>query len=176
MDHQALAQLVGNWGEFVGSIGVLATLIYLSLQVGQAKKSTQAQIVHSATEQLNEVNRLIASDPAWAEIFSKALSSLDNLTAEQRTQFSFLELALVNGWESLYLHHLDGHLDPRVWEKTLGTMKALVAAPGWQQWWREQPFGFSNKFVSFIDGVIEETKQSGIKANWEGLTGPTKSR
>jgi hypothetical protein len=38
MDHQAFAQLLGNYGEFVGSIAVLATLIYLAVQVRHSKE------------------------------------------------------------------------------------------------------------------------------------------
>ena len=30
MDHQALAQMLGNYGEFVGAIAVVATLAYLA--------------------------------------------------------------------------------------------------------------------------------------------------
>lgn len=33
-----LTALLGNLGEFLGSIGVLATLIYLALQVRQSKE------------------------------------------------------------------------------------------------------------------------------------------
>jgi hypothetical protein len=172
MDHQALAGLLGNWGEFLGSIGVLATLIYLSLQIGQAKKATRSQIVQSATEQLNEVNRMIAADPTWATIISKSELTLDELSAEERTRFSFLELALMNGCESLFLHHTDGYVDPRVWQKWTGTLKAHTSSPGWQQWWREQPFGFSQPFVEFVDGLIEESIRSNEVSNWSGVTGP----
>jgi len=35
MDHQAFAQLLGNYGEFFGSIAVFATLAYLAIQVRQ---------------------------------------------------------------------------------------------------------------------------------------------
>jgi hypothetical protein len=37
MDIQAVAQLLGNFGEFAGSIAVFATLIYVAVQVKQAK-------------------------------------------------------------------------------------------------------------------------------------------
>jgi hypothetical protein len=37
MDHQAFAQLLGNYGEFVGAIAVVATLAYLAVQVRQSK-------------------------------------------------------------------------------------------------------------------------------------------
>jgi hypothetical protein len=42
MDHQAFAQLLGNYGEFVGAIAVVATLFYLAVQVKQSKLATEA--------------------------------------------------------------------------------------------------------------------------------------
>ena len=41
MDHQAFAQLLGNYGEFVGAIAVVATLLYFGLQI---KRTEQAMI------------------------------------------------------------------------------------------------------------------------------------
>ena len=42
MDHQAFAQLLGNYGEFVGAIAVVATLFYLAVQVRHSKRATEA--------------------------------------------------------------------------------------------------------------------------------------
>ena len=42
MDHQAFAQLLGNYGEFVGAIAVVATLFYLAVQVRHSKDATEA--------------------------------------------------------------------------------------------------------------------------------------
>ena len=38
MDLMSTAQLLGNFGEFVGAIAVVATLIYLSVQIRQNTK------------------------------------------------------------------------------------------------------------------------------------------
>lgn len=43
MDHQALAQLLGNYGEFVGAIAVVVTLAYLAIQIRQNSKMMRAQ-------------------------------------------------------------------------------------------------------------------------------------
>jgi heme exporter protein D len=42
MDHQTFAQLLGNYGEFVGAIAVVITLIYLAIQVRHSKETTEA--------------------------------------------------------------------------------------------------------------------------------------
>ena len=38
MDHLTFAQLLGNYGEFIGAIAVVATLGYLALQVKHSRK------------------------------------------------------------------------------------------------------------------------------------------
>ncbi len=42
MDHQAFAQLLGNYGEFVGAIAVVITLVYLAVQVKHSRAATEA--------------------------------------------------------------------------------------------------------------------------------------
>jgi hypothetical protein len=42
MDHQAFAQLLGNYGEFVGAFAVVGTLVYLAIQVRHGKIATEA--------------------------------------------------------------------------------------------------------------------------------------
>ena len=44
MDHQTFAELLGNYGEFVGSIAVVATLLYLAVQVRYTKRELRRSI------------------------------------------------------------------------------------------------------------------------------------
>jgi hypothetical protein len=41
IDHQAFAQLPGNYGESLGAIAVVATLIYLAHQIRETTKATR---------------------------------------------------------------------------------------------------------------------------------------
>ena len=45
MDHQAFAQLLGNYGEFVGAIAVVATLGYLAVQIRQSNIAAQTSAI-----------------------------------------------------------------------------------------------------------------------------------
>ena len=47
MDHESIAQLLGNYGEFVGAIGVVITLAYLAFQIRQNTRATRAASHHS---------------------------------------------------------------------------------------------------------------------------------
>jgi len=44
MDHQAVAQLLGNYGEFIGAIAVVGTLVYLAVQINQNNTLLKAQV------------------------------------------------------------------------------------------------------------------------------------
>ena len=48
MDHQTFAQLLGNYGEFVGAIAVVATLAYLAVQVRQSNRIETAESIRSS--------------------------------------------------------------------------------------------------------------------------------
>jgi hypothetical protein len=43
LDHQAFAQILGGYGEFVGSVAILITLVYLSIQVRQVKRQQEIE-------------------------------------------------------------------------------------------------------------------------------------
>lgn len=47
MDHQTFAQLLGNYGEFVGAIGVVFTFIYLSIQIRQNTRMMEMSTLRS---------------------------------------------------------------------------------------------------------------------------------
>ncbi len=42
MEHQAFAQMLGNYEEFIGAIGVVVTLGYLAIQIRQNTGATRA--------------------------------------------------------------------------------------------------------------------------------------
>ena len=50
MDHLTFAQLLGNYGEFLGSVAVFATLVYLATQVRHSGEQTRLALSQARTE------------------------------------------------------------------------------------------------------------------------------
>ena len=50
MDLMNTAQLLGNFGEFVGAIAVVATLLYLAIQIRHNTRATEAGTMQSVIE------------------------------------------------------------------------------------------------------------------------------
>ena len=78
MDHQAFAQLLGNYGEFVGAIAVFATLVYLAIQIRQntaaqrtATELATADVFYKTADGYSRFYQMLA-DEGLAEIWAKA--------------------------------------------------------------------------------------------------------
>ena len=59
-------QDLGNIGEFIGAVGVVASLIYLALQIRQNTKAVRRTAHISAVDAFNDFNSLVARDPGGA--------------------------------------------------------------------------------------------------------------
>ena len=90
MDHQAFAQLLGNYGEFVGSIAVLATLIYLAFQIRQnnnlASGSAQRELMTGFQDNLDRAR----SAP---KLFQYGLRDFENLSNVDQLEFNCVDWA-----------------------------------------------------------------------------------
>ena len=80
MDHQAFAQLLGNYGEFVGAIAVVVTLAYLAVQIRQSTKATKSQTAQGTFLLSFEVVNSIAQQGnvgLWRRFMANGLTDLE---------------------------------------------------------------------------------------------------
>ncbi len=120
------AQLLGNFGEFVGAIAVVGTLIYLAIQVRHSKGSVDAN-----TQALEESRRLAmaqayqartdmtqaavsksADSPYIAPISVKVRNEgLDALTDEERWRFLQYQLGIYLRMDNTHYQYEQGFID-----------------------------------------------------------------
>ena len=84
MDHLTFAQLLGSYGEFIGSIVLLATLVYLALQTKQnTRVIEQNGRVHEATayraniDGVMNLQAVLAQDNDLGLIWKRGLADED---------------------------------------------------------------------------------------------------
>ena len=107
MDHQTFAQLLGNYGEFVGSLGVVVTLFYLATQVRQTRLVTAADMRQRLSEELVQINRDAYTNPEFAELLAKlpefaSLGELEPATRIRIEQYSFVLISRARQVFNLY--------------------------------------------------------------------------
>jgi hypothetical protein len=121
MDHQTFAQLLGNYGEFVGAVAVVATLAYLAVQIRQSSKATVADIYQNRATTRSAANQGIAfNHPEFHKIMYKLESkqrdgwpsAVRALTDEERYYVMQWHAGLLVRFDNLYFQHRQGLLPP----------------------------------------------------------------
>lgn len=109
MDHQAFAQMLGNYGEFLGSIAVLGTLIYLAVQIRHSKELLEKnQIISLSQVQQARANSgreqwLVLSDSTYLAPLVAADSGMDEATVRLQ---AYLAASLVHADNMVYQYEL----------------------------------------------------------------------
>ena len=119
----------GAIGEIIGAIAVVATLIYLSLQLRQYNKGLRSSTVHTTMREFNQIN-ISQLDPSLAGLVDKGLVDLDSLTQVEKYQFSWIMRTYVNIWDNMYQQYLEGACPESYWLPYAKQAKTILETPG----------------------------------------------
>ena len=142
---------LGALGEFFGSIGVIATLIYLVLQVRQNTQSIRSQSRFSVLETLNSDMRQLQTKECQ-ELQTAVLSR--EASDEERNRWGFILAGWLSYSEMLYYELADGAI-PKDFETSLRwRVSSIFTNLGAIQVWQLMKEGFTPKFRGYVDGLL----------------------
>lgn len=152
MDHQAFAALLGNYGEFVGAIGVVVTLAYLAIQIRQNTGATRAASHHAIVEALNRGNLAMAMDAGLAQIWVVGSADRGGLSEAERQRFDMLMLSYFHVFDSLWYSARIGTAERDLLLSEEKSFVHLMNRPGVYSWWQANPYAFSPEFRGYMEG------------------------
>jgi hypothetical protein len=141
MDIQTLA----NLGEFIGSLAVLVTLIYLSIQTKQTVTNAR-QSSHSDILARRQQLMILLMDRDFIAVWSKGCSrqKMDSIDAQRFTSFAVSFLSHV---QDTYIQFKAGLIDEGVWEAERALMAVSFSQPGFLDWWEHGKQFLTAEFV-----------------------------
>jgi hypothetical protein len=164
MDLQVTAQLLGNFGEFVGAIAVVVTLAYLAVQVRHSKEATEA---NTRTIRANAAKEVYVGwsqycfelsrhpDRALFDKILKADTDYSQLSPEEKIAVGYHFRSVVERFASEYALYEGGILADDVYGELSRFCAGFVSAPALADLWkaeREQPV-YSRSFVAHIESL-----------------------
>ena len=159
---------IGAVGEVVGAIAVIATLVYLSLQIRQQDKSQQLEVKESILEGFNRANEHLATDPTLAALFVRGLHDPDKLNDAESAQFSFLIRLYVNQYQKLFDLQKSGSLSAEEWTNFGAQGAWMLSRPGGQRWLEGHKGTFPEFWVEITSLSYDETVVDfTMGRNWE---------
>ena len=150
-----LSQLA-NVGELVGGIAVVASLVYLALQIRQNTKTVRSSTLHHNTDLWTSLFFRLA-EPDVARAYVAGMAGQPDIRPFHYTQFFFICRAMFLAFENQYYQMRQGVLDPETYagyERSISTQ--FLAFRGFRIWWQQSRSVFSPTFVEHIDALIAD--------------------
>ena len=151
---------LGALGEFIGSIAVVGTLIYLAVQIRQntksmdeARKLALAQTYNQRATTNYEVWTSIGNGPL-ATILGRILETeaLDSLSEEDRLRLRAYCFGNKNWFDNLHFQHAQGYY-PNEFYESVFEKGVRIWAPIWNE---VLPGGFRPEFDKQVERIVAD--------------------
>jgi len=143
-------EAIGAIGEIVGAAGVIATLIYLAIQIRQNTIATNRAAVRDTVES-NTTALASLLDEGVSELFIKGLKSLDSLSDVERYRFDNAFYQWVSSCEQAFIDKRDGIFAAESFLVYENAIVGYLLTPGGKQWWNERQAWFSLPFRTDVN-------------------------
>ena len=137
---------LGGLGEFLGAMGVIATLAYLSVQVRQntramddGRRLALAQTYQMRADALQAMLVDAADSDAISAIivrltelgYPEDVTAIDQLDNHERGRFRLWQIAQQTHWDNMFYQYQQGFLDPEYYEDAF-KVRVRRLAPTWE--------------------------------------------
>jgi hypothetical protein len=150
---------IGALAELAGALGVIASLVYLAIQIRQNTRSAREASWESVSRELQQFRALIAQDPEVARIYREGLRDLRSLSDDDRWRFGDLMQTIFTVSESQYRRR-----DSGLFQHGLEDILWTAGRPGAREWWMKGRRVYSPEFQRFVDEALEKSPEEQASA------------
>ncbi len=139
-------QDLGALGEFISSIAVVLTLIYLAVQIRQNTKTTRTTASNSA---LSDLTQLTNHNERYISMLLKAHHK-EKLTPDERIHMVERFVTIMRTLENLWYQHKLGNLSKDQFYGRLDVLRWTLSIPVTHQMWAEVEQTFDPEFREIV--------------------------
>jgi hypothetical protein len=156
---------LGAIAELIGGVAVLATLIYLSVQVRQSNRQEAAQSVQIAFETFMGGYAALTEDEAKARTYIAGVNDYNGLEPAHQAMFHSQMQNLANGYYTVWTLHENGMLsDKELFKRTRDTFLTILRTPGGRQWWSQWKHLPPQPYIEALQKHIDDANNDSIPA------------
>jgi hypothetical protein len=154
---------ISQISQTLGSAAVVASLIFVGVQLRQNTKVTRAEAHRAVSEALNQVNLLWARNSEATSIWLSGMSDRRALTPEDRWRFDAMMRAYLHVCETMYAQADLGAGDYGIVLAEQDGIKTVFSSDAVREWWAENPFGFSPEFRGYVEKLTKPRSSESVK-------------
>ncbi len=162
-----------NWeaisaiSEAVGAVAIVATLIYLAIQIRQNTASVKGSAYQEWVAANLELN-MAATEPTQSHLLVLGNFDSTSLSNESFVAFAMWNLGVMQMAQATDYLFRTGSLDRDLWETEINRAAGILAMPGVRQWWDA---GGNTQLTPRFVKLLESTQSSVAYWNWDSERG-----
>ena len=130
-----MSEYLANWGEFIGGIAVVISLVYVGLQIRATVAQSKLDSYTKSTELWAQFTSAVAADSDTWNIFHQGTQDYESLEHAERSRFGFLIAMYFGIIDTIMTHEQAGiYPSPETHQRALDQAYAVFTMPGVQQW------------------------------------------
>lgn len=121
---------VRDWLEIVGIFSVVASLVFVGLQMRQAHEISLSQAYQARTSAAAEINAAFASNPAALSGYRKAVDGAEEeITPEEYDSLYRMIIGVMYLYDNAHYQYQVGFVSEEFWTTTRKSLKILMSRP-----------------------------------------------
>jgi hypothetical protein len=153
MDHQAFAQLLGNYGELVGAVAVVATLAYLAIQIRQNTKVARAGTRQTLADAMQRLGSDVVENDDIARIIT------DGMAGEKLERHEVFRLQCrcfrdLRFFDNALYQCKEGLLTNEEWAGIRMNLALVMQFPAYRGYWDNFQIMFSSEFRDELNSIL----------------------
>lgn len=153
MRRFTLSEVTGI-AEIIGSIGIIASLVFVGLQVRQNTHQVEAASYQTGIAYIDAINNL-ATDPDTAELVIKGLKDFEALSQVEKARFDGIVYNVMNKFFLARQVYLQGSLARSDYETYEDLLARILRSPGAALWFAKTRYILPKDVTSVVDSILQ---------------------
>lgn len=148
------------WGEFLGGIAVIVSLVYLAAQIRSNTRMVRASNFNHLIDKNEEFN-VILMDAELTSLWLRGMDDFGGLSSENQIRFTGMISHPFNAAQRAWNLHQQGLVTEQMFQAQTHAMAVHLESDGVKEWWKASQHWWPADFRHFADGMIREGEAAG---------------
>jgi hypothetical protein len=165
--------------QSVAAVGVVASLIFVGLEVRNNAKAIRASTAQAVSDNFTDMYLSISNSPGAAALGLKGHADYGALTSEERARFVCMDMTVFSHCQNAFDQWRSGHLRTDLWVGWESVLMNIVHTPGGAAFWHDRGYMFSNDFQKEVSLAMRRPPDPRaniwgvLPANWSAFAEDT---
>ena len=144
--------------QIVSTAGVLASLIYLSLQIHNNTRELRTQSYYNSIAMVQRINEMLIEDDNLARVVSEGNAKPETLSTQEWDKFTLWNFSFFNTWEYAFYQAHSSSLPESIWTGADAYYKDYIGkrkpGGGLARFWSENRVAYAEPFRSHVEACF----------------------